>query len=73
MHSMKKLVSNMVRVHIAGIDPRDYGFDDHTSPVNEFRIVFDAVFGADLPMLPNMTYLSPDYVHMYDFVPYPPR
>jgi hypothetical protein len=61
-------------VHLPnGVDPRDYGFDDRTSPVNEFRIVFNAMFGTHLPLLPNMTYLSPDYAHMYDFVPYPPR
>jgi hypothetical protein len=61
-------------VHLPnGVDPRDYGFNDRTSPVNEFRVVFNAMFGAHLPLLPNMTYLSPDYAHMYDFVPYPPR
>lgn len=56
-----------------GVDPRDYGFTDRTSPVNEFRVVFNAMFGTHLPMLPDMTYLSPDYAHMYDFVEYPPR
>jgi hypothetical protein len=56
-----------------GIDPRDYGFTDRTSPMNEFRVVFNAMFGTHLPMLPDMTYLSPDYAHMYDFVEYPPR
>jgi hypothetical protein len=61
-------------VHLPkGIDPREFGFTDHTSPVNEFRVVFNAVFGANLPMLPDMTYLSPDYARMYDFVRYPPR
>jgi len=56
-----------------GVDPREHGFTDRTSPVNEFRIVFNAVFGADMPLLKDMTYLSPDFAHMYDFVPYPPR
>jgi hypothetical protein len=61
-------------VHLPnGVDPRDYGFGDRTSPVNEFRIVFNAMYGTKLPLLPDMTYLSPDYGHMYDFVPYPPR
>jgi hypothetical protein len=54
-----------------GIDPADFGFTDRTSPVNEFRIVFNAIFDADLPLLPDVTYLSPDYAQMYDFVPYP--
>jgi hypothetical protein len=61
-------------VHLPnGVDPRDYGFTDRTSPVNEFRIVFNAMYGTDLPLLPDMTFLSPDYAHMYDFVAYPPR
>jgi hypothetical protein len=53
------------------VDPAEHGFTDDTSPVNEFRIVFNAVFDADLPLLPDTTYLSPDYAHVYDFVPYP--
>lgn len=61
-------------IHLpGGIDPGDYGFTDRTSPVNNFRIVFNAVFGANLPLREDMTYLSPDAAHMYDFVPYPPR
>jgi hypothetical protein len=43
---------------------------DSMSPVNEFRVVFNAYFGADLPLLPDTVYLSPDYAHMYDFVEY---
>jgi hypothetical protein len=58
-------------MHLPGVDPADFGFTEHTSPVNEFRIVFNAVFGADLPLLPDTTYLSPDYARVYDFVPYP--
>jgi hypothetical protein len=58
-------------VHLPGVDPAEHGFTDDTSPVNEFRIVFNAVFDADLPLLPDTTYLSPDYAHVYDFVPYP--
>ena len=61
-------------IHLpAGIDPGDYGFTDRTSPVNNFRIVFNSVFGANLSLREDMTYLSPDFAHMYDFVPYPPR
>jgi hypothetical protein len=39
-----------------------------TSPVNEFRIVMNAYFDADLPILPDRVWLSPDYARMYDFV-----
>lgn len=58
-------------IHLPGVDPADYGFTDRTTPVNEFRVVFNAMFGTDLPLLPDVTYLSPDYARMYDFVPYP--
>jgi len=54
-----------------GRDPADYGFTNRTSPVNEFRIVFNAIFDANLPILPDLTYLSQDYAHLYDFVLYP--
>jgi hypothetical protein len=54
-----------------GLDPADYGFGPRTSPVNEFRIVFNALFDARLDLLPDLTYLSPDHAHLYDFVLYP--
>lgn len=57
-------------IHAPGVDIRSFGFSDDITPVNEFRILFDAYFNADLEMKPNTTYLSPDYDHMYDFVPY---
>jgi hypothetical protein len=57
--------------YLPGVDPAAVGVADRTSPVNEFRIVFNAYFDADLPLLPDITYLSPDYARMYDFVEYP--
>jgi hypothetical protein len=54
-----------------GVDLEAEGFSDRTSPVNAFRILFNAYFGAHLEILPDVTYLSPDYDHMYDFVEYP--
>jgi hypothetical protein len=57
--------------HLPGVDAAAAGVTDRISPVNEFRVVFDAYFGADLPLHPDVTYLSPDYAHMYDFVEYP--
>ena len=44
---------------------------DRTSPVNAFRILFNAYFDAGLELLPDVTYLSPDHDHMYDLVEYP--
>jgi hypothetical protein len=56
--------------HLPGVDPADLGVYDRISPVNAFRIVFNAYFGADLPLLPDTVYLTPDYDHLYDFVEY---
>jgi hypothetical protein len=56
--------------HLPGVDLAELGFHERISPVNAFRIVFNAYFGADLPLLPDTVYLSPDYDHMYDFVEY---
>jgi len=57
-------------LHLPGVDPASVGFTDDVSPVNTFRIVFNAFFGTDLPLLDDTTYLSPNYQRMYDFVPY---
>jgi hypothetical protein len=51
---------------LPGVDVQDYGFSDRISPVNLFRVVLDAYFDADLPVLPDKTYLSPDHDHMWD-------
>jgi hypothetical protein len=54
-----------------GVDLEAQGFYDRISPVNAFRILFNAYFGTHLELLPDMTYLSPDYDHWADFVEYP--
>lgn len=41
------------------------------SPINSFRLVFDGVFGADLPLLPDKSYFS-TYNRPYDFRVIPP-
>ena len=38
------------------------------SPVNSFRVIFDAYFGQDLPLLPDRSYYS-EPVPPYDFEP----
>ena len=43
----------------------DYtGLTDTTSPVNLYRLVFSRYFGADLPQLPNRTFVT-DWQHLY--------
>jgi hypothetical protein len=38
------------------------------TPVNTFRMMFREYFGADLPPLPDRTYVFVDQRHLYDFV-----
>ena len=56
---------------LPGVDAEAEGFYDRISPVNAFRIVFNAYFGTELELLPDKTYLSPDHDHMWDLVEYP--
>lgn len=38
-----------------------------TSPVNSYRHLFNAYFGADLPILPDRIYAFPEDTHLYRF------
>jgi hypothetical protein len=42
--------------------------DPDITPVNTFRLVLREYFGADLPPLPDRTYVYVDQRHLYDFV-----
>ena len=57
-------------VHLPGADAEAAGVHDRMSPVNTFRIVFREYFDADLPLLPDRVYLSPNRTRMYDFTEY---
>jgi hypothetical protein len=37
------------------------------TPVNSFRVVFNAYFGTDLPILPDRSYIFTNQLHLYDF------
>ena len=43
------------------------GFHDGLTPVNAFRIIFNARFGTDLPLLPDRVWTHEDLSHFYDF------
>jgi hypothetical protein len=60
-------------LHLPGVDPAAVGVTDTISPVNAFRVVMNAYFGAELPLLPDVTYLTPNHWRLYDFVPYERR
>jgi hypothetical protein len=52
--------------HLPGIESPMV--DPDITPVNTFRLVFREYFGADLPPLPDRTYVFVDQRHLYDFV-----
>jgi len=52
-------------LYLPGVDPSAAGVTDDITPVNTFRVVFDTYFGADLPMLPNRSYVFADDDHPY--------
>lgn len=57
-------------IRLRGLGPAEMnqrGFHERLSPVNTFRLIFTEYFGADLPLLEDRTYLSPDKRHLYDF------
>ena len=54
-----------MRVGDADLDAA--GFHDALTPVNTFRIIFNARFGTDLPLLPDRVWTHEDLSHFYDF------
>jgi len=54
-------------MHVPEADLDAAGFHDAITPVNTFRIIFNARFGTDLPLLPDRTWAHTDLSHFYDF------
>ena len=45
----------------------DAGFNDAMTPVNAFRVIFNARFGTDLPMLPDRTWAHESLYQFFEF------
>ena len=41
--------------------------DEHLTPVNTYRILFNALFGTKFERLPDRTFVVPDDDHLYEF------
>lgn len=54
-------------MRVPGADLDAEGFHDALTPVNAFRLIFNARFGTDLPLLPDRTWAHTDKYHYYDF------
>jgi hypothetical protein len=55
-------------VYLPDQDPEEAGFYRAISLVNDFRVVFNAEFGLDLPLLPDRNYIWPDQSKIYDYI-----
>lgn len=55
----------LAALYLPGV--RDPGISQSITPVNFFRKVFSLYFGADLPALPNDSYVWQDLKHLYAF------
>ena len=63
--------SILTAISVPGVDDAGLeaaGFSDTLTPVNLLRVVFNAGFGADLPMLPERNWIFVDQRHLYDLV-----
>ena len=54
-------------MRVPGADLDAEGFHDSITPVNTFRVIFNARFGTDLPLLPDRVWAHEDLSHFYDF------
>lgn len=53
--------------YLPGQDAEEVGLSQTITPVNSFRIVFDAYFDAGLPLLEDRTYAYADDDHVFQF------
>ena len=63
--------SILTAVSVPGVDDdalEAAGFTDALTPVNVFRVVFNAAFNAGLPMLPERNWVFVDQRHLYELV-----
>jgi len=63
--------SILTAVSVPGVDPAALdaaGFSDRITPVNLFRVAFNAAFDAGLPILPDRNWVFVDQRHLYDLV-----
>jgi hypothetical protein len=52
--------------HTPGMTPQEAGLYDSITPVNQFRALFHAYFGLDLPLLPDRNWIFTNQLHIYD-------
>ncbi len=58
----------LMAMRVPGADLDGAGFHDGLTPVNAFRVIFNARFGADLPILPDRIWTHVGVTRFYDFL-----
>jgi hypothetical protein len=53
--------------HLPGVDPVEAGLYPSITPVNSFRVVLNAYFGTDLPLLEDRIFAHRSQQDFYDF------
>lgn len=54
--------------YLPGKTSQEAGLYDSITPVNQFRAIFHAYFGLDLPLLPDRNWIFTNQLHIYDEV-----
>jgi len=65
---LKQKFAILNAVYLPDQDPEEAGFYSDISLVNEFRVLFNAEFGLDLPLLPDRNYIWPDQSKIYEYI-----
>jgi hypothetical protein len=52
--------------YLPGKTPEEAGLYDSITPVNQWRAIFAAYFGLDLPLLPDRNWIFTNQLHIYD-------
>jgi hypothetical protein len=52
--------------YLPGKTPEEAGLYDSITPVNQWRALFAAYFGLDLPLLPDRNWIFTNQLHIYD-------
>ncbi len=60
--------SILAAYRVPGVSEAELGVYPGITPVNSFRVIFNAAFGTDLPMLPDRNFVFVDQRHIYDMI-----
>lgn len=66
--ALKEKFGILNAIYLPDQDPEDAGFYSSITPVNQFRVLFNAEFGLELPLLPDRNYIWPDQSDIYNYI-----